>query len=119
MSPTQNLLRLIIEGELKSSKKMAVELRFYDSHEKVVAFYSPAHLTGHLVSYQPGVFSIMETVVFPTNLSKGEYFVDIDITHPNYEGYVRILKHIKIVCSGVVGSTGVEFNYSECGLIIL
>jgi len=119
LSPTQHLLKIIIEGELKSSKKMAVELRIYDSHEKVVAFYSPTHLTGNLVSYPPGVFTMIETVVFPTNLSKGEYFVDIDITHPNYEGYVRILKHIKIVCSGVVGSTGFEFNYSECGLIIL
>ena len=108
-----------IKGVLKSSKKLAIELRLFDSKEQVVALFSPGQLQGELKEYKPGKFEITETINLPLNLTKGEFYFDIDLIHPNLEGYMNIPKHVKLVSKGIVGANGVELNYSDCGLIML
>lgn len=114
-----NCFNIKIRGELKSPKKMAIELRFFDSKEQVVALFSPSQLHGRLDEYQTGIFEIEETVNLPLNLTKGEFYLDIDLIHPNLEGYMSIPKHVKLISRGILSNTGVELSYNECGLLIL
>ena len=113
------IIDIKIVGELKSSKKLALELRLFDSKEQVVALFSPGQLLGELKEFKRGYFEITETVNLPMNLTKGEFYFDIDLIHPNLEGYMSIPKHVKLVSNGIAGANGVELNYSDCGLIML
>jgi len=114
-----NDFKIKIKGEVSTPKKLAIELRFFDSNEHVVALFSPSQLKGKLVEYKKGTFEIEEIIQLPINLTKGEFYFDIDLIHPNLEGYLSIPKHVKLISKGVVGATGVEFNYSDNGLLIL
>jgi lipopolysaccharide transport system ATP-binding protein len=115
----QHSISINIKGELKSSKKMAIELRFFDSKEQVVALFSPSQLHGRLQEFKQGNFEIEEIVTLPSNLTNGEFYFDIDLIHPNLEGYLSIPKHVKLISKGILSYTGVELNYNECGLLIL
>lgn len=119
ISPDENAFRISIQGNLKIAMKIAIEIRFYDDHEKVVAFYSPSQLNGVSNKYPRGNFEINESFNLPENLTSGEYFIDIDLIDPNIEGYITIPKHVKLISSGVMGHTGIEFKYAQCGLIVL
>jgi len=119
LDQNQHSFTVQIKGVLKSSKKLAIELRLFDSKEQVVALFSPGQLLGELKEYKPGKFEITETINLPLNLTKGEFYFDIDLIHPNLEGYMSIPKHVKLVSNGIAGANGVELNYSDCGLIML
>ena len=119
LDQNQHSIDIKIKGELKSSKKLALELRLFDSKEQVVALFSPGQLLGELKEFKRGYFEITETINLPMNLTKGEFYFDIDLIHPNLEGYMSIPKHVKLISNGIVGANGVELNYSDCGLIML
>jgi lipopolysaccharide transport system ATP-binding protein len=119
LSKKNRELYILIKGRISTSKKIAFEFRLIDGVEKPVAFFSPSQVSGVVKTYQEGVFEIMEKVILPNNLTSGEFYGDIDLLLPNIEGYISIRKHIKILIEGLVGVTGIEFNYSECGLLIL
>lgn len=118
---SQNLtsLNIVIGGIVKSQKKISMEIRFYDRMDKIIALFAPGHLLGQLKDYKAGTFEINETIQLPKNLTKGEFYIDIDLTHPNIEGYLNIPKHVRLISNGIIGATGIEFNYAECGLLLL
>lgn len=119
ISSENNCFNLRIYGKLKFAKKIAVELRIFDLKKNIVALYSPGQLEGELFEYGPGHFEINEKVCLPSNLTKGEFVFDIDLIYPNVEGYMNIPFSTKIISEGIVGKTGIEFNYNENGLLIL
>lgn len=114
-----NFFKINIKGEFLSSKKIAIELRFYDFKEQVVALYSPGQTDGRLFECNKGLFEIEEVVYIPFNLTKGEFCFDIELIHPNLESYLTIPKHVKLISKGLIGANGVEFKYNECGLLVL
>ncbi|WP_341220872.1 ABC transporter ATP-binding protein [Polaribacter atrinae] len=112
-------LNVKILGVLDSSKILALEARFYDEEEKLQMLYAPSHLTGELISYEKGKFEINELITLPNTLTKQEFLLDIDITHPNVEFIVRISKHIKVISKGIVGETGTDFTSKNYGFMII
>lgn len=110
---------LSIKGELKVRKKMAVEVRLYDSKGILQALYSPGHLFGRVEQYEPGYFEIKETIELPDNMTKGDFILDIDVTQPNIESLINIPQHVLLHSNGIIGKTGLEFNYNNCGLLML
>lgn len=119
INPGEHSLEIKISGELKSAKKLALEVRFYDKWQSIQALYSPGHLKGELYDLQAGKFDIIERIELPKNMTSGEYYLDIDISHPNYEWYMKMPKHIKLNVNGIKGVTGLEFQQENCGLLML
>ena len=119
VSNDKNTIEILIEGKVNLSTKFALEAKLYDDMERVVAIFSPAQLSGLVNQYKTGVFQIKENIVLPPMLTIGEFYLDIELMHPNVESYVTISKHIKLISQGITGGTGIEFKYSECGLIVL
>jgi lipopolysaccharide transport system ATP-binding protein len=112
-------LHFEFRGELKDEKKIALEVRLYDFRGIIQALYSPGHLNGNTKTVEAGTFYYSETVKLPPNLTKGEFLLDISLTHPNIEYLLDINQQVKILSKGVIGSTGLEFNYRDCGLLML
>jgi len=114
-----NSLIIKIEGTVALDKIIALEMRFYDHNGIMLGIFSPGHLWGRTKKIEKGPFEIIETITLPDNLTKGEFYFDIDLTHPNIEGFLSIPKFIKINSKGITGITGLEFNYEKCGLLML
>jgi len=114
-----NTLNFEIKGTVKSERHIALELRLFDLNGILQAFYSPGHLWGTTTKYEKGHFIINETISLPANLTKGEFIIDIYLTHPNIEGYMSIPQFVRINSLGLTGKTGFEFTYEKHGLIIL
>ncbi len=119
INPTESALEIKIEGSLKASKKMALEVRFYDKWQSLQAMYSPGHKDGRLYDFQEGKFEILESIHLPKNMTSGELFLDIGLSHPNVEWFMYLPKHVKLDVIGVAGITGLEFRQENCGLLML
>ena len=115
----QGILNFKIKGTLSSSKKMAIEVRFYDKRESLIALYSPGHLYGRLHEFGAGEFEFEESIRLPDNLTSGEYLLDIDLTRPNIETYMHIPKQLRLNIKGISSLTGLEFKYENCGYLML
>ena len=119
LTPEENRFKIDIQGEIKRIMRIALEVRIYDEFEKVVAFYSPSQLTGVTKEFEQGKFEINNEFNFPSNLASGEFIIDIDLIDPNIEAHLSISRFVKIISTGLQGTTGIEFKYTQCGLIIL
>jgi lipopolysaccharide transport system ATP-binding protein len=113
------ILNFVVHGILSSSKKMALEVRFYDKRESLIALYSPGHLYGRLQEFREGSFELNESICLPDNLTSGEYILDVDLTRPNIETYMHIPKQVRLSFKGISSVTGLEFKYDNCGLLML
>lgn len=114
-----NTLDICLKGELKAPKKMVLEARLYDLRGSLQGVFSPGHVIGIVPEYESGKFEVRDTIVLPDNITKGEFLMDLYLTQPNIEGYIDIPQHIKIITKGVVGATGLEFEYRSNGLLML
>lgn len=112
-------LEFSVKGEIRSSKKMVLEVRLYDLRSSLLALYSPGHLYGKVESYNIGKFELNNSILLPDNLTKGEFILDINITQPNIEGYIDIPQHVRLISKGIIGATGLEFEYQSSGLLML
>lgn len=119
LDPENNKVTLSIKGKLKSKRKIAVEIRLFDIRGTIQAIFSPGHLTGQVLKFDEGDFEINETITFPDNMTKGDFMLDIDVTEPNIEGLLSIPQFVRLQSKGIVGATGLEFNFQDCGLLML
>ncbi|TLU83395.1 MAG: ABC transporter ATP-binding protein [Chlorobium sp.] len=113
-----NTIDLVISGFLKKNKIINLEIRFFDDNHSLIGMYSPGHLNGISPEYKKGDFYLKYNFSLPKGLTKGQFYLTIDLTHPNVEGYCCIDKGIIIVSKGISSVTGQEFKYKECGLFV-
>ena len=114
----ENVLDVTIEGEVKDFITVAFGLTFFDDREVKLGIYSPGHLTGRMYKLEKGRFSINEKITLPPNLTKGDFRIDLALHHPNVEMYMQINNHIKLVTKGVIGASGINFDYKGSGFLI-
>lgn len=112
-------LNIKIVGKLLSAKKMAIEIRFYDHRNNLQMLYSPSHLSGEVKKFDLGYFEIQERIKLPDTLTKGEFLLDIDISQPNVEYYLRIPQFVKLISKGIKGKTGLEFSSKDSGFMLI
>jgi lipopolysaccharide transport system ATP-binding protein len=114
-----NSLCFKIEGNVIGDKVIALEVRLYDNKWTLLGIFSPGHLFAYTHEIKNGQFSIEDKVTLPPNLTKGEFYLDIDLTEPNIEGYLNVPKFVKLISKGIIGKTGLEFNYERCGMLMI
>lgn len=114
-----NCLNFNIQGRIETSMKISLEFRLFDYDNVLMGVYSPGHLDGEVPSYKAGSFEINNMVEFPKNMTKGEFYMVASLSHPNVEFLVSFTKPIKLVSEGIIGESGLSFDYKGCGLLML
>lgn len=113
-----NTLAFKIEGQVKTSRKMAIEVRLYDLKGILLGVFSPGHLYGNVENFKDGKFEISETMTIPSNFTKGDFLLGIDVTQPNVETLMEIPLFVGLESKGIIGATGLEFEYNSSGLLM-
>jgi hypothetical protein len=119
MSYPNRTINIQIDGITINKMKVGIEFLLYDSNEVLLGKYAPTLKTGEVVLINVGDFSIYEEINLPDNITNGEYFLQIDITHPNVEYLASFPKGVKINTQNFVSATGISFEYKSCGLLMI
>ena len=111
------ILEIKIQGTLSGKFNFSLGLGISDMSDNLLGIYSPGHLTGELVKYEEGNFELNEKIVIPI-INKGEYKISVSLQQPNIEIFL-LVENVKLISKGIIGSTGLEFDYERCGFIFL
>jgi lipopolysaccharide transport system ATP-binding protein len=114
-------LTLIFEvtGEIFVDTRIDLEAQLYDSNNVLLASFCPGHINGSYKLYKKGKLEITEKMIFPENITKGEFFLEVFLTEPNIAYLVSIKQPIKILMEGIQGGAGLIFEYKNRGMIML
>lgn len=108
-----------IEGKLLRDIPLAIECRFYDRENVLLAKFAPALMRDEIPRIKAGEFALKETLHLPNNITNGEYRMGIDITHPNVQYLAKIQNAIKVSVSGYISPSGNPMVYSNHGFLYL
>lgn len=113
-------LDIEIRGEVRSDQlQFALELRLYDQHRNPLAFFSPGHWQNRISTFSQGPFTYTERITLPSNLNKGTYTADINLSWPNFRTYLQIEDAFTLQHSGCPSRAGRTFDQRDVGFIIL
>lgn len=114
-----NLINIFFSGKINSPMRIAIEARIFDRNQMLLAHYSPSHNSGTTPVFKQGNFELSENIVLPSNITKGEYLLDISISEPRITYKIVLKRYIKINVIGKHGLTGFPFDYNTSGFLIL
>lgn len=114
-----NEMEIEVRGRCLKPKKFALEMFFFDSDNDIIGLYNPALFSGKMYHFGQGDFEITELVRLPESLTKGTFYADIYLTHPNVEYYMKAPRGLIIECQGRNTATGIEINYNKWGAFFL
>ena len=69
--------------------------------------------------FKKGEFKIKNTIHLPQNMTKGEYILGISLHQPNIELYLNIPETVRLIVKGIIGVSGLDFEYKDNGFLIL
>lgn len=114
-----NTLQIVVKGEIDVAELIALEVRFFDKHERQVAFFSPGHYNGSARQYAKGPFEMREIIKLPEGLTAGDFYLSFDFALPNIQIWASFPNALRISTKGLVSKTGREFCYDTEGLLFL
>lgn len=112
-------LTIQIEGELLNDIPIAIECLLFDSNRVLLAKFAPVLFQPNLKKYKAGGFVINETFTLPSEITNGEYGLEIDITYPKVQYLVRFVDAVNLKVSGATAAYGNELKYSDNGFLVL
>jgi len=115
----RNTISLEINGKLTHDLTMELEMYMFDMRGTLLAVYSPGHKSGIVPVRKTGNLNLYYEFALPKNMSKGEFYFDIELNHPNVQNLMVIRRNLFVTSNGYVADSGFEFNYSSRGLLIL
>ena len=108
-----------IEGELINDIPMAIETRFYDNNNYLLAKFAPILMKMEVPKFKRGPFHISESIKLPDNMTNGEYYMQIELTYPNVQYLAIIPNAVKLVLSDFISPTGNALMYKQTGFLLL
>ncbi len=118
ISPDSNEIHFEIAGKANQPLKLALEAQLFDQNGVKLGIYSPSHMTG-VTSEVNGDFSTEYILSMPKNITHGIFTLQVDLTYPNVEYLANLNAPIIVESEGVIGVSGINFNYSGSGLLML
>ena len=116
----ENLTMAIeIRGRSFSNQIIEFEAQLYDDNHVLLATYCPCHQFGRANHYAPGAFVLKESLHLPRNMSKGVFYLDFQLSHPNVFYHMTMKQPIRIVSNGIVTPSGSRLEYKRAGFLIL
>lgn len=118
VSPKSNKLNFYIEGFANQKLKVALEARLFDKNNILLGVFSPSHLSGQTLEVE-GDFNYKTTLSLPTNMTKGTYTLKVDLSYPNVEFLAHLSTPVILESEGIIGASGINFEYNGSGLLML
>ncbi len=112
LASDEHNLEVVIEGELSESKTIELEVRFYDTQELPLGFYSPGHQSGAPPRLASGPFTLRRTIELP-KIARGEYLLSLFLTDPNKSFWMKAPFACRLVAQGSTTATGLVLDYSR------
>ena len=115
---SQNKLKLEIEGTSSETFQLNFEIRIFTLEGVLVSFYSPGHINNNHINLERGNFNLIDNVLLPINMVSGEYIMNIELSYPNREYYLRI-EGITLIKNGLITASGRSLNYNDIGFFLM
>ncbi len=112
-------IKVEIEGELLNDIHAAIEAKLFDSQNVLLAKYAPILMKTDVPKIPKGKFKLEETITLPSNMTNGEYRLQIEVTHPNVQYLAVIPDAAKLVLSDYITPTGNSLMYNQNGMLLL
>ncbi len=112
-------IKVEIEGELLNDIHAAIEAKLFDSQNVLLAKYAPILMKPDVPKIPKGKFKLEETITLPSNMTNGEYRLQIEVTHPNVQYLAVIPDAAKLVLSDYITPTGNSLMYNQNGMLLL
>ncbi|MBO7416350.1 MAG: ABC transporter ATP-binding protein [Bacteroidaceae bacterium] len=114
-----NEITVEIQGEAYSDQIIELEAQLYDEAHVLLASYIPCHQSGRANRYRAGAFTVKDSFSLPHNLTKGLFYMDIQLSHPNVAYLITMTQPIRIISDGVISAAGGRLDYKQAGFVIL
>ena len=107
-----------VKGFAHQRMKLALEALLFDNNGVLLGKFSPSHLQGKTAEMQDD-FEFCSTLRLPINMTRGQFKMQVDLSYPNVEFLARMNVPLIISTSGIVGESGINFEYKGSGLLML
>lgn len=107
-----------VKGFAHQRMKLALEARLFDNNGVLLGVFSPSHLQGETAEVQDD-FEFCSTLRLPINMTRGQFKMQVDLSYPNVEFLARMNVPLIVSTSGIVGESGINFEYKGSGLLML
>ena len=112
-------LYIEVRGKALNKLRVGIECLLFDSNDTLLGKFAPTLHDKETDLIQPGEFYIDEVVNLPMNMTNGDYFVQIEITHPKVEYLAVIPKGLKLSTYNYLSKQGIPFDYKLFGFLYL
>lgn len=111
-------IEIEVNGNLLNDLRIELELLLFDKNENLLCKFAPHLKDGNINKLKAGDFKIKGIFNLPTNISNGEYILQLDLSNPSIEYLARFPQGIVIRLENYVGKTGISFDYESNGLLL-
>ena len=118
VSPQRNTIVFNVAGCVDGNMKIALEARLFDLNHNLLGVYSPCHISGYTPDYS-GQFRFQWELSLPNNMNKGQYLLSVSLSHPNVEYLAHLVSPIVVDSEGIIGESGLSFDYAGSGFLML
>ena len=115
---SKNEIVFNVKGFAHQRMKLALEARLFDNNGVLLGVFSPSHLQGETAEVQDD-FEFCRTLQLPINMTRGQFKMQVDLSYPNVEFLARMNVPLIVSTSGIVGESGINFEYKGSGLLML
>ena len=115
---SKNEIVFNVKGFAHQRMKLALEALLFDNNGVLLGKFSPSHLQGETAEMQDD-FEFCRTLQLPINMTRGQFKMQVDLSHPNVEYLARMNVPLIVSTSGIVGESGINFEYKDSGLLML
>ena len=115
---SKNEIVFNVKGFAHQRMKLALEALLFDNNGVLLGFFSPSHLQGKTAEVQDD-FEFCSTLRLPINMTRGLFKIQVELTYPNVEYLARMNVPLIVSTSGIVGESGINFEYKGSGLLML
>ena len=115
---SKNEIVFNVKGFAHQRMKLALEALLFDNNGVLLGKFSPSHLQGKTAEMHAD-FEFCSTLRLPINMTRGQFKMQVDLTYPNVEYLARMNVPLIVSTSGIVGESGINFEYKGSGLLML
>ena len=115
---SKNEIVFNVKGFAHQRMKLALEALLFDNNGVLLGKFSPSHLQGKTAEMHDD-FEFCSTLRLPINMTRGQFKMQVDLTYPNVEYLARMNVPLIVSTSGIVGESGINFEYKGSGLLML
>jgi lipopolysaccharide transport system ATP-binding protein len=105
-------LRVVVEGELGSPRRIALEGRLTDSSGLPLACFSPSRRAGGVSELPTGKFRVEHALAVPPT-TRGEFVLHLSLAEPGVCEWVAVPDAVRLTCSGTPMGCGTVFEYAR------